>query len=205
LIFDQNRLGRMNEARERLITAIEIAFSGVSREDGITLHEAEVIDNHGSELQQLEARELDREARWQDVPDIEVEKHPVALSHFDPIAFRYYIPVYMRFVLREPRAGESGDSTIYSLCLPSPESQSIPISLTPLSSKLQYLAPFVPELSRQRLIEYQRRRFEAFNCEQARVICQFLRFIVEYEYAGLDVPVARRAIDRHWGSFCPSE
>ena len=42
--------------RERIIDQIRLAFAHVSREDGVTLHEAKVIDDYGSADERIAAR-----------------------------------------------------------------------------------------------------------------------------------------------------
>ena len=59
--------------RAAVIDEIALAFDGVSREDGTTLHEAEAIDGYASEEEQLRARQLDTDTRWQDVPPQEIQ------------------------------------------------------------------------------------------------------------------------------------
>jgi hypothetical protein len=44
----QNDQTPPDKRRDTLIEAITAAFDGISREDGITLHEAEEIDCHGT-------------------------------------------------------------------------------------------------------------------------------------------------------------
>lgn len=46
-----------------LIAEIERAFDGFEREDGVTLHEASVIDDHGSDAERAQARLDDPETR----------------------------------------------------------------------------------------------------------------------------------------------
>jgi hypothetical protein len=86
--------------RDALVAEITAAFDSVSREDGATLHEAEAIDNRESDDAQREARNLDVEQRWQDVPDAHISECCSALSFLCPLGFRYYIPAFMLYGLR---------------------------------------------------------------------------------------------------------
>jgi hypothetical protein len=88
------------DRRDRLIQEIESAFQKVQRLDGITLHEAIVLDNCGSPQAQRLARALDPEDRWQDVPDAEIRSCNSALSFLDIQGFRFYLPAFMRTGLR---------------------------------------------------------------------------------------------------------
>jgi len=81
----------MNEAlRDEIIADITAAFRDVRR-GGITLHEADVIDRCGSDSKRRAARARDTEARWQDVPEEDIQSHPSALSFLCPESFRYYL------------------------------------------------------------------------------------------------------------------
>ena len=83
-----------------LITEIQTAFKNVSRENGISLNEAWVIDDYGDEEERAEARANDTDTEWQQVPDDDIYFGHVCLSYFDPIAFRYYLPAYMIWILK---------------------------------------------------------------------------------------------------------
>ncbi|MEL7510065.1 MAG: DUF6714 family protein [Cyanobacteria bacterium J06554_1] len=83
-----------------LIEEITVAFDGVAREEGVTLHEATVIDDYGSPAERAEARAQDTEDRWQDVPEADIRFTDAVLSFLDPKGFHYYIPAYMVWYLR---------------------------------------------------------------------------------------------------------
>ncbi len=82
-------------SRQELIAEIVSAFDGVEREDGITIHEAIAIDDYKSDEEQLDARRLDTEKRWQDVPAEAIVACDSALSFLDSKSFRYYLPAFM--------------------------------------------------------------------------------------------------------------
>lgn len=86
--------------KAELIEEITVAFDGVSREGGVSLHEAEALDAYGSQKQLAAARALDTEKEWQQVPDEDLRTHDSALSFLDPIGFHYYIPAFMVWDLR---------------------------------------------------------------------------------------------------------
>lgn len=87
--------------QQEVIDAVSEAFHGVAREDGVTLHEARVIDDYGSNDERAAARMLDTEKVWEDVPHADIEEYSEALSFLDPKGFRYYIPAYMIWAVRE--------------------------------------------------------------------------------------------------------
>jgi hypothetical protein len=105
----------MAEAPDEVIAAIRTAFAGVPR-GAVTIHEAEVIDEYGSDAERAPARRLDTEASWDRVPDADIEACTTALCHLDPEGWRYYGPAYMVWSLRHYRVSNSivSDFTIYT-------------------------------------------------------------------------------------------
>jgi hypothetical protein len=55
-----------------LIDEITTAFDGVTRDDGVTLHQAIALDHYGGHdpEKMAEARAKDLETRWQDIPHV---------------------------------------------------------------------------------------------------------------------------------------
>jgi hypothetical protein len=85
---------------QSIIEDITFAFDGVSREEGITLRETRVIDRCGSVKQRRQARAQDSETRWQDVPSADIETYSEALCFVDVKSFRYYLPAFMIWALK---------------------------------------------------------------------------------------------------------
>ncbi len=162
----------VSDIRDRLLADIQLAFRGVQRGDGPTLHEAD-LEGVGSAEEARAARERDTDSDWQEVPAQVIERLSWALCFVDPQGFRYYVPAYMSFALRHAESdSNSVDFTIYAF------------DTQPNSA----------------LSEFQASRFSQFDDGQARVICRFLRFMAEY--AGADEIVAQRALANYWGRFC---
>lgn len=165
-----------------VIAEITAAFDGVSREDGITLHEAQAIDDYGSDAERAAAHTLDTETRWQDIPDEDIQCGYVVLSYLDPKGFRYYIPAYMVWVLRNLENNECE-------------------SMTPDSVE----SSFVGYKSRE-----QKARFALFTRQQSKAIAHFLKcwanhteqFYVEHgmEYDREDNAL-NQALGYYWGQF----
>ena len=86
-------------AAEKLLALIREAFDNVEREDGISLHEADVIDDYGGELARREARRLDNETHWSDIKDDDIERYYWVFSYFDAKGFRYYLPAVMSWAI----------------------------------------------------------------------------------------------------------
>jgi hypothetical protein len=160
---------------EQIIKEIHQAFAHVSRGNGVTLHEAEVIDDYGSPGERKSARALDLDERWQDVPDHLIEDHHDTLCFVDPKGFCYYLPAYMVWALRNYKTSDSlsSDHPIYSLMLDGDSS----------------------------MREWHLNRFKRFDNQQAKAICRFLRFMSKDEDHA-DAVAARKALDQYWGRFC---
>jgi hypothetical protein len=166
----------VNSVREGIVGEIRRAFGHVSRGDGVTLHEATVIDDYGSDEERAVARALDPDLDWQDVPDHLIEEHQETLCFVDVKGFCYYLPAYMVWALRHYDGNSNSfslDHSIYSL----------------MSSE------------HKELREWQSERFSAFKDQQAKAICRFLRFMALQEDF-VDTKAAREAIDAYWGRFC---
>ena len=107
------------QRKQELIEEITAAFDGVVREDGVSLHEAMVIDDYGSDEERAQARAQDTEARWQDVPDEDIGwRSDVVLSFLDAKGFRYYLPAYLVWFLKHTDSEDdkfAGSSTFSSV------------------------------------------------------------------------------------------
>ena len=107
-----------DDSRQTLIAEIETAFSDVRRGNGITLHQARVLDDYGDQEKQLKAREKDQDSRWQDVPSKTIQDLYDACFFLDAEGFRYYLPAYMIETLREDRHSgyPVGDWIVEDIC-----------------------------------------------------------------------------------------
>ncbi len=100
-----------------VIDTIEEAFADVSLDDGRTIHEAALEGVYWDNQTRLDARAKDPEKRWQEIPDWKLERFHAALSFFGPIGWRFHIPAYMRWTLRNWRttsASQTIDSTVWT-------------------------------------------------------------------------------------------
>lgn len=159
-----------------LIEAIKIAFAQVGPGE-ITLHEAEAIDSYAGMEERNQARRLDNEASWWEVPDEAIEACPNALPHLDPAGWRFYIAAYMTWALRHFRHSSSiiTDYTIYSF-------------------------DFHPDGD---LVKYKLARFTSLSEQQIQVVCSFLRFMAQNGDLA-DERVAADALNNYWGRLCES-
>jgi hypothetical protein len=99
-----------------LAEMIEQAFAGVRLEGGTTIHEAKLEGAYTDDQDRLDARAKDPETDWMDIPEWKLERFSAPLSFFDPIGWRFHIPAYMRWTLRNWRTSDSQtvDSTIWN-------------------------------------------------------------------------------------------
>ena len=154
---------------QSLIVALEHAFASVSR-GAVTLHEAEVIDDYGTDAERTKARRRDPELDWRDVPDSSIASCLDALSHLDPESWRFYLPAFIRLGLRTMTGPHSPiDRAIYALAVGDD----------------------------RKLNDYQRARFETLDAAQAEVIRRFLQFATEND-DHCDGLVAGQALEKHW-------
>lgn len=157
-----------------LIQTITDAFSNVLREDGVSLHQARVIDDYGSPEEEAQARLLDTDTHWWEVPDEWIAEFYEILNFVDPKGFRYYLPAYMIWVLKHYDTTESNtvDSTIYSF-------------FTYKSSK-----------------DWKQQYFDLLDEAQSKAACQFLRHVVWLGDDQMDAKIAQEALGQYWGQFC---
>jgi hypothetical protein len=93
--------GQDNSKREAVTDAIQTAFKGVTLGHGISLRQAEMIDDRtkdcvtSPEFHVLLSGEVTND--WSRVPFIELERDYIA--HLDARGFRYYIPALMLSLL----------------------------------------------------------------------------------------------------------
>ncbi len=173
---------------EALIAEITAAFDGVSREDGISLHEAAGLDNYEySPEERAVNRAKDTDAKWQDVPDgwiAQMGLGDVALNYFDPNGFRYYIPVYMIWMLKVRAGWSDGSQTMTEDSIES---------------------TFIGYKN-----ERQKARFALFTVKQSKAIAHFLKFWADdteqfmaehnFDYDPESDPI-NQALGYYWGQF----
>ena len=164
---------------EAVITEIESAFAGVEIKGGTTLHEAEAIDRGLSDDERLKARIKDTAKRWADVPEKDIENHPEALSFLDAPGYRFYLPAYMIWSLKNYRISGSlsSDYTIYSLA---------------------------PD-NKAKDNAWKLKRFRTFTPAQGRAIFRFLKFMAECTDGYADDFAAKTAMDGYWKQYAGND
>ena len=155
---------------EEIIVLIREAFSGVERPKKEDLLHCPV-----DELW-VESFLDDIETDWVDIDPKKIEYECSALTAFSPAAWRYYLPAYMTWNLRNYATSDSNtvDHVIYGLELDDDP----------------------------KIRDSKKPRFEALSRKQAEAVLAFLDFMSQDGMNALvDAKVARRAIDSYWHKF----
>src|SRR6185369_1468871 len=100
-----------------VVRRIERAFSGVRLGEGVSLREADVIDDYGTDAERKKARAQDEQHDWKRIPDDLISHYNWCLSFFDAQGMRFHLPAYMRFTIRHYKESDSAsiDATLYAL------------------------------------------------------------------------------------------
>lgn len=151
----------MTAEEQELIDRIRVAFAGVTLEDGISLNMTEYNDSGGCMPKFKEKASDDERIDWQAIPDMTLEQFTVTFSFTDLKGFRFYIPAYMIWTIRNHRTSDSiiGDFAIYAI------------------DPSHYLFRTIPFL-------------QWFTVDQVEAMAAFLEYVVQSD-ASLDVQVAR--------------
>jgi hypothetical protein len=89
--------------RDALLAEIFATFGRVTREGGVSMSEAFVVDSYGTLEERATARERDTDRHWQELvedPDLNPWGWYLLYPFLDPIGFRYYLPVAMVLSVR---------------------------------------------------------------------------------------------------------
>jgi hypothetical protein len=84
-----------------LIADINEAFTFVSIDNGVTLSEADAIDDHYGPKKRAKARAKDTYKHWNEINLPAKDPGDSALSFVDPIGFRFHLPAYMSYIIRQ--------------------------------------------------------------------------------------------------------
>jgi hypothetical protein len=103
----------------QLIQLIHTAFADVTLGGGETLHQAHLEGAYTDEKVWLAARQKDPESHWSEVPDWKLETGSSTLSFLDAEGWRFYIPAFMCWSLKNWRTTDSitVDSVLWNLAL----------------------------------------------------------------------------------------
>lgn len=88
------------KSQTELINQIIAAFANVERGDGVTLHEARLIDDNCEDRNKYDkARKKDTEQNWNDIPDDKIIDFGDTLPFLNAEGFRFYLPAFMVYSL----------------------------------------------------------------------------------------------------------
>jgi hypothetical protein len=196
------------QEKSALIDEITAAFKDVSREDGVTLHEALAIDDYYGPEGRALARAQDTEARWQEVPEEDIRVSQFVLHFLDPKGFRYYLPAYLVWYLRNM---DNEDPDFWSNTFDSVDFVLAAGYRGDIGDHyLSFFALLTPEQSKAiaHFLAFQARSEDALEAqyeEQRQVEISSGARVESARQYGIehDVPEnrARRALDRYWSRF----
>jgi len=97
----------MGNRQKQLLDSIERAFRGVALGDGVSLHEAKVVDNYGTVEERLAARKGDEQHDWRkliDDPELvqSCRLGSSALNFFDAAGLKFQLPACLSKAVKSP-------------------------------------------------------------------------------------------------------
>lgn len=107
----------MTPEEKELLDQIHHAFAGVKLDDGTSLNMTEYNDSGGCMPEFLERARCDERDDWTKIPDTTIEQFTVTFSFTDLKGFRFYIPAYMSWTVRNYGSSDSivADFTVYAI------------------------------------------------------------------------------------------
>lgn len=160
--------------KQQLISFIEDAFDGVDQPKDITLHVAEAHDEYDYE-HDVEHRSKDFFGRWQNIPKSHIKDCQSALSYFDKVGVRFYLPAYMCWYLKN-----FGNDCI--------ESDNVLYALD-------------NNAKNKELAKYHQQRFSLFNSIQLKACALFVKFCANDSTGFSDAYFAQKKYERYWIKF----
>ncbi|MCD4781755.1 MAG: hypothetical protein K8S27_14595 [Candidatus Omnitrophica bacterium] len=158
--------------KEKIMEFIIQHFKDVGREGGLSLREADVLQRQDTEAEREKARILDDDLNWQDVSIDDLKRFQV-LPYLDPIGFRYYLPAYMLWILKEY------DRVDPDILIPT----------------IRSLIP----TGQERLNAFD--KVSTLNQQQAETVAFFLEFLMENHPDDAVWSVAQAALESYWQRF----
>jgi hypothetical protein len=149
--------------QDQLIARIEAAFADLEHPGDESLLHSQCFDE--SDLEDFFGG-----IAWRDVPSEVIERNNASLCFFSPIAFRYYLPAFLIWVLRNHRTSDS--STVSSTLF----------NLDPDSGDLR---------------EFTLSKFSCLTPPQRQAVTEFLRFMRDHSAGRVDERAAIEALS-YW-------
>jgi len=166
---------------QQIIDMIEEAFAGVPRGE-VTWHQAVVIDHEWSHPEkEAQAKAMDTEACWQNVPDDLIRANTYILTYSDLQSWIYYLPAYLRWMVGHWGESDSGSdsATVWLLTL---------------------------GMYGEDVRDNQLKQFESLTLKQriavARVLDYLARCVASFERGDpIDQEYAIKALDSYWRQY----
>jgi hypothetical protein len=163
----------MTEYQRELLKFIEDAFGDVELGDGVSLHQADVIDTYGPLWERRAAREKDEKHDWRKLvsaPEF-IRVGADALSFYDAIGLRFHMPAYLSLAVTDPIDDDTGR----------------------VVADLIYHLTHIPE--------FQRERFAILSVPQracVREVLKYLRNVYDLPENAWLVAEMDCAVDKYW-------
>ncbi len=155
ILSEQTRLELLKliePTRLEIIEKIATTFKDVMLEDGVSIHQARALDDYEDPK---EARLIDSEIRWQEIPDDWIDSFSDVLAFMDAKGLRHAIPAYLIWCLKYNKTGKSSFQSVeYYL---RPDDNGIPLA--------------------------RRELFNLLDEAQRKVISEFIQFLDTFIYS----------------------
>jgi len=162
-------------SREAVERRIRDAFAGVILGNGISLRQAQVIDNYGEGVTEIEFARIplsEETQHWNRVTPEELESDNVA--HLDPEGFRFYLPAFLISLL------DGYDA-----------------------ASMRVIGTLSALYPKEHVREYHMPRFDLLTYEQKQAVAVFLDALPSLvPLDGEDGTIVERAM-RYWRQFLP--
>jgi hypothetical protein len=197
----------MSDNTQRIHDAIEDSFQGVQLEGGISLHEAVVLDDYGTQEERRRARLQDELDDWRRIPDETIGRYSASLAFLDAKGMRFYLPAFMRFAIRHYQRSNSPsidyllNKLNWSLGSWAESVDVVFEKATEEQRALLGMASSPAELRAkfESLHSYQAERLSLLTEAQRDAVRGFLEFMAFEAVGHVDSRFARQALERVWG------
>jgi hypothetical protein len=165
----------MSSEADALLEIVRKAFENVPRGQ-LSMHQAHIV-KWADDKRLAEAAKLDADQHWTEISDQTIEEARNALNGADPVSWRYFLPAYLSWTLRNFKTSGSFvcDQTIYAF----------------------QVYEIGQPLRRESVL-----RFDTLSLAQRRAVCVFLRYMAAHSDQ-CDGNAAWEALEAYWGQYCP--
>ncbi|HBO42838.1 MAG TPA: hypothetical protein DD670_02665 [Planctomycetaceae bacterium] len=135
----------MDTMEQELISRIREAFGHVTLGRGVSLNMTEYYDSGGCVPEFAEKAKSDERHDWTKIPDSTLERFTVTFSFTDIDGFRFYLPAYMIYTIKNHRTSDSviSDFTIYAIDTEHPLFQDVGLLNVFSEAQLQCIISFL--------------------------------------------------------------